>query len=143
MMTKKQLRRLYNVLFVVIGLVIAYPVFVSSKSVLNSISYDLQRKYDNNRRDEFYRKKNELIRAGKENEANELIPPWGTIERPVFLTSPPSVYFIHRHSIGLTVLMSSAFYLISYFVVYYLIIAASKLFKWICHYVKGQPAEAS
>lgn len=141
MMTKKQLRRLYNVIFVLIGLAVAYPIFVSTRSMLDSISYDLQRKYDNARRDEFYQKKNEQIRAGKEDEANKLIPPWGTIDRPALLTSPPSVYFIHKHSMKLIILMSIAFYLISYFIFYYAIMVASKLFKWICHYVKGQPSE--
>jgi hypothetical protein len=137
MMTKKQLRRLYNVCFLVIGLALAYPVFNSSKSALDSIRRDLQQKYDNNRKDEFYRERNELIHAGKQQEANELIPPWGTIDHPFFATVPPSVAFIHEYFIALSLLVFSAFYLLLYFIVFYSIVVISKIFRWTCSYVKG------
>lgn len=132
MMTKKQLRRLYNVIFVVIGLAISYPVFISSEAGLESLHDKLMYKQDHGS-NEYFREKEILLREGKTAEAEKLSRP--RHRRSILMSD------MRRNSKELSASVTVAFYVVSYFLVYYVIVMLSKLFKWICRYVKGQPSE--
>lgn len=132
MMTKKQLRRLYNVIFVVIGLAISYPVFISSEAGLESIHDELM--YKQNRGwDEYIRETEKLRNEGRTAEAEKLGRPRHRRSR--------LMSYMRRHYKELSAYVTVAFYVVSYFLVYYVIVMLSKLYKWICRYVKGQPSE--